>query len=792
MNKQKHSRRSGFDLNQTAVAAPDFAKGKIIRLTASIALALYGYEVLAQPLVSAAEQIVPAQEASVAADAAFALYVPQRGEGSAEVAQRFGVSEAELIALRTQVAAYNWSDSVWLVPKSSTGEAALYPGYVLYTLKKGERLDSLALRVNRSVRELARLNSQLMGEAAVAGLSAGDVMVLPAPQAKNAKAAERDDRAFENRLAQGVSQTAQQYQQYQDSQGKSGAVSAGDMLAQQAASGASAALSQGAEQFLNGFGRAKVNVRASAETNDVDLELDYLHPLLQSNEDILFGQIGYRTFDERNIANVGLGYRKQVTPNLMLGANAFVDQDFSNSHTRGGVGVEAWADEARLAANAYAPLSGWKESDRDHLNTDPLRFDLQERAASGWDVRAEVALPGTPKLAGTVKYFQWNGDGVDAFGGGRLEKDPKGYSIGAKWQPIPLLGFTAERQKIHGGDGQWQVGASLNWSFDLSLDEQLNPDKATALRPLSEARKDFVQREYNVVLDYQQKEKKTAQTVPFAFMESLLREVPPPASAAASKFIDSPALQGVRAGATLEYVKGAVDLGMSTFNAVQLSTTVNPSTGQVEIPPGISPRSIEVMARQRVNGAVVGETTYKLMLMPTAGTPIVDVTDIKGVLNVGETLVGEYSFDANGGDATDASTMLWTGGATADTDANYTLTQADVGAVLTFSVTAKNGAGQMGNTDSIDTATAPGVIEPGQDTVLVIGTDANGRPVVGSPLTAQVSCVTACAPTMSYQWQIETQIGSDTYTNIAGATGQSYTPTKDDQKRKIIVQVSKP
>ncbi|WP_415761002.1 ZirU family protein [Pseudomonas sp. CP4] len=739
MKEKNQLRRSRVARDQVNAANSEFAKRKRNFLTASVILAIYGCEALAMPLAAAATRIESSQQVTdVAAENSYLLYSPQQGETLAKVAQRFNVEESAMAASRAQVAGYGWLGRVWLVPKQATGEAALYPGYVLYTLKKGERLDSLALRVNRSVRELVRLNAQVMGDAAAAGLKAGDAVVLPAQQAKDFKAvdelAERESRAFEQRLAQGVSQVAQSYTASQDS---GSGVSASNLLTEQAASSASSALSQGVEEFLSPHGRAKVNVRINADTKNTDIEFDYLHPLLEGNEDIIFGQVGARTFDERHIANVGLGYRKQVSPDLILGANAFVDQDFSNNHTRGGAGIEAWTEKARLAANAYAPLSGWKKSGRDHLNTNPERFDLLERAASGWDVRAEVALPGAPKLAGTAKYFQWNGEGVDAFGGGQLEKDPKGYSIGAKWQPIPLVGFTAEHQKIHGGDGQWQVGASFTWTFDRELQSQLNPDNATALKPLSEARKDFVQREYNVVLDYKQKEKKVD---PLEFVVNTLTLFAP-ASGASAVRQPSPALKGVRSSMPITYVQGGIDFsGGAASRSTQLDTTVDPVTGHVDIPPGISPRSVHIIAQEMDKGEIVREAAYTLILnapiVEPEATPIVDVTDIKGVLQVGQTLTGEYTFDANGGNTTDASTMQWKNGGHADTDASYLLDASDVGLVLEFEVTAKNGADVVGNTDSIDTSTAPSIIIPIGNPIVDV-TDIKGVLQVGQTLTGE-------------------------------------------------------
>jgi hypothetical protein len=959
---QKHSHRSRTVIDQGCGSIGKLVSPKGKRsLTVKILLALYGYEVIAMPLASAAAKIDNAQQViDIAVEKVYVLYVPQ-GETVAQVAKRFSVSEASLLTMRKQVATYGWSDQVWVVPKEkdAAGEAALYPGYVFYTLRKGETLSSQALRVNRSERELTRLNALIMGDAAAARLKAGDLILLPVPAVRGSKAdalVDKENRAFEQRLAQNVSQVAQHYDTVQDSDGT---VTVGGLLTQQVANSASSALSQGVEEFLSSYGRAKIGVRTNTETKDVDLELDYLHPLLEGNDDILFGQIGARQFDERVIGNFGLGYRKQVDPNLMLGANAFVDQDFSRSHTRAGIGVEAWTEQARLAGNAYVPVTGWKKSDQHHLNTDPEFYDLYERPASGWDARAEIALPGAPKFSGTAKYFQWKGDGVDIFGGGNLERNPKGYSIGAKWQPIPLVGFTAEHQRIHDGDGQWEVGANFTWSFDTDLETQLNPSNATALKPLSQARKDFVSREYNVVLDYKQKEK--APLEPFVFAEDTLTLTAPSARATDPLVSPSPALQGLHPAGIVTYEKGTVTLA-STAVAVDRTSksvvTVDPATGHVTIPPGISARSVEVLAHQELKGRNYASTSYKLIVVqaidtdgdgltdeeeivhgtdptkpdtdgdgltdreevdggsnpldpndPNPRAPIIDVTDIKGVLQVGQTLTGEYTFTANGGDSTDASLINWKNGGHADSDTEYLLDAGDVGQVLTFEVQAKNGANVTGNTDSLDTASAPGVsgggtvppgsiIDPGSAAPLVDVTDikgvlqvgqtltgeytftanggdstdvslinwkngghadtdteylldagdvgqvlifevqaknganvtgntdsldtasapgvsgggtvppgsiidpmapyavlingeVNGYPQVGTQLTAQVDCVSTCAPNLNYQWEIETAIGSGTYGNI-GTNSDRYMPIGGDQKRKIRVQVIKP
>ncbi|MFJ3368219.1 inverse autotransporter beta domain-containing protein [Pseudomonas sp. NPDC086251] len=599
----------------------DWARRQRLRsLTASVLLAFYGYELLAVPLAMAAQlERPPTSNTAVAPDAVYLLYIPQ-GEDLAAVARRFDVDASSLSRLRQQMVSAGWSEQVWLVPKAATGEAALYPGYVLHTLQPRESLAQLALRSNRSERELTRLNTQVLGT--LAHLKPGGQVVLPAPLAPTAgtdSLADSEAQAFEQRLAQNVSQAAQSYGAAQD-QG----AGVGGVLAKQAAGQASGSLSQGAEDLLGRHGRAKVGVRINSETENVELEFDYLHPWLEDSQSILFSQLGGRRFDERYIGNLGLGYRQQLTPDLMLGSNVFLDQDFSRDHNRAGLGVEAWTNGARLAANAYVPLSDWKRSHEKHLNSDPERFDLYERAAKGWDARGEALIPGVPQLAATARYFQWYGEGVDVFGGGQLEKAPRGYGLGLRWQPIPLLGFTAEHQKIQHGDISWEVGLSLNWSFDRELAHQLNASDSSALRPLAQARQDFVQRDYNVVLDYKQKEK--PMDTPFVFASNELVLQAPPLGAPAALTENSPALQGVRAGAVISYSLA------SSARSASAAVSIDADSGVITVPPGASTQSLTSTATQTLNGVVVGSAHYALQIQQTPDTnapaaPTLTVTD---------------------------------------------------------------------------------------------------------------------------------------------------------------------
>lgn len=82
-----------------------------------------------------------------------------------------------------------------------------------------------------------------------------------------------------------------------------------------------------------------------------------------------------------------------------------------------------------------------------------------------------------------------------------------------------------------------------------------------------------------------------------------------------------------------------------------------------------------------------------------------------------------------------------------------------------------------------------GIVEPaGSDALMSVAI--SGNALVADTLTAVPACVAACTGNITYQWQVETAVGSGTYADISGATGGTYSPTKDDQKRRIKVVAS--
>jgi hypothetical protein len=183
----------------------------------------------------------------------------------------------------------------------------------------------------------------------------------------------------------------------------------------------------------------------------------------------------------------------------MIGYNAFFDKDFTRSHRRGGIGVEVQYDWLRLTSNHYFPLSGWRDS------YDFDRRLIEERPAEGWDARVKVYLPAYRNIALTGAYTQWYGDHVGMFGHRNLEKDPRVWSYGIEYTPVPLMtGFLARRSTGRRRK-EMEFGLNFTWHFDLPWGKQISPAKVEKMRTVSGSRHEFVDRENRIVLEYRAK-----------------------------------------------------------------------------------------------------------------------------------------------------------------------------------------------------------------------------------------------------------------------------------------------
>ncbi|EJD6040696.1 inverse autotransporter beta domain-containing protein, partial [Morganella morganii] len=254
-------------------------------------------------------------------------------------------------------------------------------------------------------------------------------------------------------------------------------------------------LNQQVNDWLNQVGHARIQF-GSNKTGDADV----LVPLVDNPNSLFFSQIGLRANEERTTTNLGLGYR-QYEDGWMWGVNSFYDYDITGSNSRVGVGGELWADYLKFAANGYFRVTDWHQSTLHEMR------DYDERPANGFDIRAEGYLPDYPQLGAFAKYEQYFGDGVSLAGttsSGELKSNPSVSTIGLSYTPFPLITFKGQTSRGDSNDSQ--IGMELSYRFGVPLSQQLDTDNVDLMRNLAGNRYDFVDRNYNIVMQYRKQE----------------------------------------------------------------------------------------------------------------------------------------------------------------------------------------------------------------------------------------------------------------------------------------------
>ena len=278
--------------------------------------------------------------------------------------------------------------------------------------------------------------------------------------------------------------------------------SGSDGLKGAAASAATGYAASSAQDWLSQFGTAKVKLNVDDNGNWDDSSLDFLLPLYDNQQQLLFTQLGYRAPDGRNTGNFGLGVRVFNLENWMFGGNVFFDDDFTGKNRRVGAGAEAWTDFLKLGFNTYAGSTDWHSS-RDYA-------DYNEKPADGFDIRADGYLPAYPQLGGKLMYEKYYGDDVALFDKDTLQDNPSAVTVGLNYTPVPLV--TAGVDYRRGQDSVDETEFSLNFRYALGQPwgAQISPDQVAVRRSLAGSRYDLVDRNNEIVLQYKKKQSNDA------------------------------------------------------------------------------------------------------------------------------------------------------------------------------------------------------------------------------------------------------------------------------------------
>jgi adhesin/invasin len=103
-------------------------------------------------------------------------------------------------------------------------------------------------------------------------------------------------------------------------------------------------------------------------------------------------------------------------------------------------------------------------------------------------------------------YEQYFGDEVALFGKDNLQSDPNAVTLGVDYTPVPLLTLKLSHKAGSDGNSEGKADLQLNYQLGTPLDKQLDPDNVALARSLKGARYDMVDRNYDIVLEYKEKE----------------------------------------------------------------------------------------------------------------------------------------------------------------------------------------------------------------------------------------------------------------------------------------------
>ena len=195
-------------------------------------------------------------------------------------------------------------------------------------------------------------------------------------------------------------------------------------------------VSEYVSNLIPGNGHTEVSIDLR-ENNKPDYSILGVREILELDSGNIFTQFSLFNTEQNNseriIGNLGIGSRKLLNNDtLMIGMNAFIDQDFNESHKRGSFGFEVRNSVLDFNGNMYRSLQD----------------TTKEIILDGWDYR----------LAGQVPYVHWSKLFINGYEwDGVLREDIKGMKIGSEMvlTPISILELAYDDKDKNGLEDEW-------------------------------------------------------------------------------------------------------------------------------------------------------------------------------------------------------------------------------------------------------------------------------------------------------------------------------------------------
>ena len=195
-------------------------------------------------------------------------------------------------------------------------------------------------------------------------------------------------------------------------------------------------VSEYVSNLIPGNGHTEVSIDLR-ENNKPDYSILGVREILELDSGNIFTQFSLFNTEQNNseriIGNLGIGSRKLLNNDtLMIGMNAFIDQDLNESHKRGSFGLEVRNSVLDFNGNMYRSLQD----------------TTKEIILDGWDYR----------LAGQVPYVHWSKLFINGYEwDGVLREDIKGMKIGSEMvlTPISILELAYDDKDKKGLEDEW-------------------------------------------------------------------------------------------------------------------------------------------------------------------------------------------------------------------------------------------------------------------------------------------------------------------------------------------------
>jgi len=225
---------------------------------------------------------------------------------------------------------------------------------------------------------------------------------------------------------------------------------------------------------------------------------------LSDKEDIYntyFTQLGASYYDNRTTLNLGLGYRRlSENKYILMGVNAFFDQEIQYAHSRASIGAEYRTTVGEINANYYKATTGWQSGKDNFL----------ERALDGFDIEAGVPLPYMNWATLFVKHSRWDSEII-----GSKDLNVNEVQFRAQIPSFPGLEVEAGRRFNSGASSINESYITVNYNLVAALSEDSKKKNwvsnyAYKLESMEDRRYEKVRRENRII---KQKKKSGSITV---------------------------------------------------------------------------------------------------------------------------------------------------------------------------------------------------------------------------------------------------------------------------------------